>query len=146
MNSLAALAYASSVVLLFLKFVFAASLQGATRIRTRSFQYAEDAAEWHGEVRAVESDLVVRAQRLLRNDGESQPFYLAIGAIYVAVGAAPAAAPYYFGAYTLSRLAHAWFFLRPRQPHRSRAFALGLIVLCALAVHTLVQCVAPFLR
>ncbi len=129
-------AYVLSVAVLFLKLVVTISVQGITRMRSRTFQYPEDAAYWGGEERREEQAIVVRAQRLLRNDAEGQPFFFAVGAVYVAIGASPKLAPIYFGLYAASRLAHAWFLLRPRQPHRNRAFGVGLTVLLVMTVHT----------
>jgi uncharacterized membrane protein YecN with MAPEG domain len=128
-------AYVAAVFVLFAKFVVVVSLQGATRIRTKLFQYPEDAAEWKGSFAAEESDLIVRAQRVLRNDSEGQPYFFVFGAAYVALGATPWAAWLYFPAYALTRLLHAWCLLRARQPLRNRAFGAGLVTLAALAVH-----------
>lgn len=146
MHSESLAAYAVSATVLFLKFVVTASLQGVTRIRTRTFQYPEDAAFWRGEERKEEHEMVVRAQRLLRNDAEGQPYFFAVGAAFVALGASPIASSIYFGVYTLSRVVHAWFLLRPRQPHRNRAFGVGLTALFVMAVHTLVSALAVLAR
>jgi hypothetical protein len=134
MNSTAIAVYVASVLVLLAKFMTAITVQAAQRMRARNFRYAEDAAFWQGQV-AADSDLCVRAQRLLQNDGESQPYYLVFGAAYVALGAWPAAAPYYFAAYAVSRVAHAYFLFTARQPHRNRAFACSVALLVALALH-----------
>jgi len=136
-------AYVGAVFVLFIKLVIVVATQGVTRMRTRTFAYPEDAAHWSGEAVERESDLVVRAQRVLRNDGESQPFFLVFGGLYLVLGATPWAAWIYFPAYALARVAHTWFFLRPRQPHRNRAFAVGLIVTAALALHCAVSALRP---
>ena len=131
-------AYVAAAFVLLAKLVVTVSLQGATRIRTKRFQYAEDATHWKGDHVAEESDLVVRAQRILRNDGEGQPYFFVFGAAYVALGATPWAAWLYFPVYVLTRILHAWYMLRARQPHRNRAFGAGLVTLVALAVHCLI--------
>ena len=138
MHGPAAIAYAASVLVLFLKAVVTISVQGLTRVRTRTFRHAEDAAHWGGTAPEREGDLVTRAQHVLRNDGETQPFFLVFGAIYLAVGATPWAACVYFPAYALARVVHTAFLLRPRQPHRNRAFGLGLLLTLAVGVHGLV--------
>ena len=138
MHALTMVAYVAAAFVLLAKFVVMVSLQGATRIRTKRFQYAEDASHWQGDHVAEESDLVVRAQRVLRNDGEGQPYFLVFGAVYVALGATPWAAWLYFPAYALTRVLHAWYMLRARQPQRNRAFGAGLVTLVALAVHCLI--------
>ena len=119
--------YLGSVVLLFAKYVVAITVQGRERMRLRHFRYVEDAAFWNGTV-AEDSELCKRAQNLLRNDCENQPFFLVFGAAYVTLGLSPAGALAYFSGYTLCRLSHGYFMLRARQPHRNRAFAVGLLI------------------
>jgi uncharacterized membrane protein YecN with MAPEG domain len=131
-------AYVAAAFVLLAKLVVMVSLQGATRIRTKRFQYAEDATHWSGDHVAEESDLIIRAQRVLRNDGEGQPYFFVFGAAYVALGATPWAAWLYFLGYAFTRVLHAWYMLQARQPHRNRAFGAGLVTLVALAVHCLI--------
>lgn len=134
MNSTAIAVYVASVLVLLAKFMVAITVQAVQRKRAGVYRYAEDAAFWQGRV-AADTDLCVRAQRLLRNDSESQPYYLVLGAAYLGLGAWPAAAPYYFAAYALSRVVHAYCLFAARQPQRNRAFAFGAVVLALLAVH-----------
>jgi uncharacterized MAPEG superfamily protein len=126
--------YVASVIVLFLKYVAATLLQARERFAHRRFRYPEDAAHWRGEV-ADDTELCQRMQSLLRNDAESQPFYLVLGAAYVSTGLWPLGGSIYFMVYPLARLLHAFFLLRGLQPHRNRAFALGLIVIVLLAAH-----------
>jgi MAPEG family len=126
--------YELSVVVLFFKFFVTISLQARERMRARGFRYPEDATTWHGVV-GPDTDLCQRADRLLRNDAESQPFYLVSGAILVALAPSSRVAPFYFVSYVLCRCAHAYWLLSPRQPHRNRAFALGLLVVFVMIGH-----------
>jgi glutathione S-transferase len=126
--------YALSAFVLFSKFVVTISVQARERLRTRAFRYPEDAARWQGVV-APDSDLCQRAAQVLRNDTESQPYYLVLGALLVAFQPDSRAAIFYFATYTLARLAHTYWLLFPRQPHRNRAFSVGLVALVALAGH-----------
>lgn len=126
--------YALSVLVLFFKFVVTISVQARERLRTRAFRYPEDAAHWHGVV-APDSELCQRAAQVLRNDGESQVYYLVFGAVLVAFDPDSLAAMFYCATYTLARLAHTFWFLFPRQPHRNRAFSVGVIALVGLAAH-----------
>jgi hypothetical protein len=134
MNSLGLTVYSLSLVVLFAKFFLTISVQAQQRIRHRRFRYAEDAAFFRGNV-GDDSELCVRAQQVLRNDTESQIYYLALGGIYLLVDAWPVAGPYYFALYACSRIAHTYFLLTGRQPHRNRVFAVGIAVLFALAGH-----------
>lgn len=134
MNGLVLTFYAVSIVVLFLKFFAAITVQAVERLGAKSFRYPEDATTWGGRV-GEESERCTRAQRLLRNDSESQLWYVALAGAYVLLGAWPAGAPFYFMGYSLSRVVHAYFMISPRQPHRNRAFVLGITVLFALAGH-----------
>lgn len=142
MSAVAVASFAFSVVALFFKFVATALVQGRHRVGAKQFQYAEDARHWGGQLVADEHETVVRAQRVLRNDAEGQPLFLALGAAYVALGAWPIGAPLYFGGYVLSRVVHTVFLLHPRQPHRNRAYAFGLFCLMAIAGHVVFEAAA----
>ncbi|MFO0551720.1 MAG: MAPEG family protein [Polyangiaceae bacterium] len=144
MSPIAIAAFGIALTVLFLKFVFTTSLQGITRVREKTFQYPEDAQSFGGVVVDVEHERVTRAQRLLRNDSEGQPLFIGLAAAYVVLGAAPKLAPVYFGVYALSRVAHAYFLLVPRQPHRTRAFGVGLAALLAIAGHVVVRAAELF--
>ena len=80
--------------------------------------------------------MVWRAQHLLRNDSETQPLFMAFGAAYVVLGIWPPGALIYMGGFAMCRVVHAYFLLRPRQPHRTLAFSAATVLLLALAVHT----------
>jgi len=134
MHAVALSFYAGSCVLLCAKFFTMITLQARERMRTRSFRYAEDAKTWRGEV-AGDTDLCTRAQQVLRNDSEGQTYFFVLGGLYVALGAWPLGAPYYFAGYALSRVAHTYFLIHGRQPHRTHAFGTGLLILLALAIH-----------
>jgi hypothetical protein len=134
MNPTTVEVYALSLVILFAKFVGLITVQAKERLGQRRFRYAEDAAFWGGVV-GEDSERCTRAQQVLRNDAESQLLYIALAFAYTALGLWPTGAPYYFMGYALSRVMHAHFLLTGRQPHRNRAFALGIGILCVLATH-----------
>lgn len=136
MNDTATLVYVASLAVLFGKFAVAISLQASQRLSSGGFRYPEDAAHWNGEV-SPDSELCDRAQRLLRNDTESQPYYIVFGAAYLMLGAWPPGAPFYFAGYTLARCAHALFLIRGLQPHRFRAFSASLAIVLLLIAHVL---------
>jgi len=142
MSAIAVSSYAFAVVLLFAKGVVTALVQGRHRLTHGKFRYPEDARHWGGETVREEAEIVVRAQRGLLNDAETQPLFLALAALYVALGAWPPGAAIYFGVYTLSRIAHTVFLLRPRQPHRNRAYSVGMLMLLAIAMHVCVAAAA----
>ncbi|MCY1062577.1 MAPEG family protein [Nannocystis sp. SCPEA4] len=136
MHSAALHAYAVAVAALFFKHFMTTAIQGRERLRTRSFAYPEDAAQWRGEHHdGPPSPLWDRAARLLRNDGENHALFFALGGAYVALGCPDRLGVAYFAVYAVARWAHAVFLLWPRQPHRNRAYVVSLAVLLALAVH-----------
>lgn len=138
MDPIALRAYLLALLLLTLKYAAVTTVQGKLRFATRTFRWPEDARAWHGRSEGGrEHELVERAQALLRNDAESQPLFLAASAAWIALGAEGTAAALALPAYALARGAHAWFFLRPRQPARNRAFVLGQLVLLGVLVDAL---------
>lgn len=137
--------YLVSVLLLFGKYLAVIALQARERLRLLHFRYPEDAAHWKGRL-AEDSDLCQRCQRLLLNDSETQPFYFVLGAAYVVLGVWPGGAILYLWGYALSRLCHAYFMLRARQPHRNRAFAVGVLMLTIMAIHLLYAALTRLVR
>lgn len=134
MNPTALAVYCAAVLLLWIKFMIAITIQARERLAGGSFRYLEDASHWHGTVKA-DSDLCTRAQALLRNDSEGQIHFFVLGLLYLLVGAWPTGAFVYFPVYALSRIFHSHFLLTARQPHRTRAFGVGIVVLLLLAIH-----------
>jgi len=87
-ENIALAVYVAAVLVLFVKAIVAMTIQGRERLRGGTFRYPEDATHWKGEV-APDSDRCERAQRLLRNDGESQPYFLVLGALVTGPTAVP---------------------------------------------------------
>lgn len=130
MQSNSILAWAVSASALLLKYAVITSVQGARRFANRRFRWAEDAAHWNGTTASgAEDETVERCQAVLRNDAETQPFFLAFSAAWVALGAEARFAWPALGSYALLRCGHALLLVVPRQPWRNRAFVLGQIVL-----------------
>jgi hypothetical protein len=71
----------------------------------------------------------------LRNDSEGQGYFLVLGLLYLLLDGWPLGALLYFPAYALSRLLHAYYLFVPRQPQRTRAFGVGVLVVTVLAIH-----------
>ncbi len=144
MSHLSLAAYVASVVVLFAKYLAISGLQGKARLGSKTFRWPEDAAAWGGAVAGgPEDETTERAQAVLRNDAETQPIYMALAGAWVALGAPPSLVVPAAATYALSRVAHAVFFVRPRQPLRNRAFVLGLAVLLGIAADALRRALAP---
>jgi uncharacterized MAPEG superfamily protein len=130
----ALLAYAVTLLALYLRFVAITLVQGHARLKGHMFRYAEDAAHWGGEAPAREPETVERAQAALRNDGESQPFFMVGGLVWVLVGVETLTAVILFASYVVARSLHARWLIRPRQPARNRAFAASQLILLGILV------------
>jgi len=115
-----------------LKFLVLTILQGLRRSRTHTFRWPEDARHWGGTVVADEDPLCVRTQAALRNDGESQPLFVAATALWIAAGAPATLAYPVVTAYLALRMVHSSLLLLPRQPLRNRIFGLSVLLLLAV--------------
>lgn len=140
MNPTSLVVYAGAALALWLKFLFAITLQARERFKTKHFRYAEDATCWRGQV-ADDSESCTRAQRLLANDSEGQGYFLILALLYALMNVWPLGALIYFPAYVALRWLHAYYLLRPRQPHRTRVFGAGLAVQLVIAGHVIVASV-----
>ena len=121
--------------------MFANSIvQGIYRVRNRSFTRPDDAAYFGKGVpaQAEELPIVQRASVCWRNDLENIPMFLIIGLGFVLADGPARAGLLYFGLFTLARIAHTIFYLRPTQPWRNFAYQLGVLMTVAMAIHTLI--------
>jgi uncharacterized MAPEG superfamily protein len=115
------------------KFVALTLIQALRRTKTRTFRWPEDAAHWRGVVVSSDEDpQCLRAQAALRNDGESQPYFLLAAAAWIWLGADETVALILCSTYVALRALHSAFLLWPRQPLRNRIF--GLSVVCLFVV------------
>jgi uncharacterized MAPEG superfamily protein len=122
-----------ALILLLIKFVALTLVQAKVRFATRTFRWPEDALAWHGSAASGrEPELSERAQAALRNDGESQPLFMAIATTWLLLGGAGVLA-WALPAYALLRALHALLLLRAVQPARNRVFGSALLLLLALA-------------
>ncbi|MCB9600902.1 MAG: MAPEG family protein [Sandaracinus sp.] len=144
MDPHALLAYALTLLALYLRFVGLTLVQGRARLTGHVFRHPEDAAHWGGEARARELEVVERAQAALRNDGESQPFFLLAALVWVLVGVEGAIAAGAFGLYVVARTLHAWWMLRPRQPARNRAFGISQVVILGVVIDVVRRAILGF--
>jgi glutathione S-transferase len=130
-----------SLVVLFFKMYANSLVQGVTRSRADAFAWPEDARVFGRGAGPAERDpeMVERASRCWRNDLENIPMYLFLGLGFVLAGGPPWWAALYFTAFTVARVAHTFFYLRGMQPHRTIAYAIGLLVCVALSVHLVIR-------
>lgn len=131
-------------VALYAKTVILVSVQGRLRVRHGVYTRPEDARVYGRGAPEAERDvpMVERAQSVLRNDGENVPYFLALSLGYVSLGCWPAGLPLYILGFVVARYAHTAFYLWPRQPWRTNAYSLGVVIMLAMSVHLVVRLIA----
>jgi glutathione S-transferase len=128
-----------STAVLFFKMFAIGLTQGLVRNKNKVYTNPEDAALIGKTAQAeAEHPDYIRASNAYRNDLENIPIFLGLAWAALFLHAADGLAPVYFGVFTAARLGHTFFYLKGLQPWRSLAFAGGLLVNLALAVHILI--------
>jgi uncharacterized MAPEG superfamily protein len=121
--------FAVCVVALFAKMLAVSLYQGWHRIGKLSFKNEEDARFAHRQPLEQELPQVRRAQQVWLNDLENIPIFIALGLIWLWLGAPAQVAPALFVAFTAARILHTVFYLARLQPWRTLAYTAGLVVL-----------------
>ncbi|CAM3840652.1 Microsomal glutathione S-transferase 1 [Pseudomonas reidholzensis] len=132
MNSVL-VAYASCVLVLFVKMLALSCYQGFYRLRQLAFVNPEDAAVFGRQAGVQELPQVQRAAQAWANDLENIPLFFALGGLCVAVQTPGAATVWLCGGFTLARVLHSVAYLRAWQPWRTLAYAAGLACLLGMA-------------
>ena len=123
-------------VILVLKMVAVGAYTSMLRIRTGVYATSEDFA-FTGSPAAPRREDIERARRAHRNDLENILPFFGVGLLYAFTNpSATAAAIYYFG-FAAARIAHSITYLAQWQPHRTIAFSIGLALMLAMTVSTL---------
>jgi uncharacterized membrane protein YecN with MAPEG domain len=138
--------YGLTVVVLFIKMFAAVLVQGYGRFQHRGFTNPEDAVlfdKLFGQKpdAAKQSDLVDRAQSVLRNDGENIPIFLLMAIAYLQLGCWPTGVAIYLPLFAIGRIAHMISYLKALQPWRNLSYQLGIWVTFAMAGHIIWQTV-----
>jgi uncharacterized MAPEG superfamily protein len=123
--------YGLTVVVLFLKYFAAVLAQGYGRFQHRGFGNPEDAVMFDQLFgtkpnAAKQSELVDRAQSVIRNDGESVPLFLFIAMAYIQLGCWPGGVAICLPLYAIARIIHMISYLTARQPWRNLSYQLGI--------------------
>lgn len=132
MNS-ALLAYATCVLVLFVKMLAISCFQGFYRLRYRAFTNAEDAGFFNRAPSLQELPQVRRAARAWANDLENIPLFFALGGLCLALQTPSAVTVGVFYGFTVARVLHTLMYLGGHQPWRTIAYGMGLACLLALA-------------
>ncbi|MGE0385503.1 MAG: MAPEG family protein [Gammaproteobacteria bacterium] len=132
------------VCLLSLKMLFLGVQTARARGTAKRFVNSEDTAWLGGETVAADIDTAARWRRAHLNDVENFVVFVALGASFIALGGHAAAGAVYFGLFTLARFGHGFAYLAGRARMRRDAYATGMMVLAAMAVHTAVLAIDGF--
>jgi uncharacterized membrane protein YecN with MAPEG domain len=134
--------YALTAIVLELKMMAIAVVQGQGRMSAGQFVLPEDAKMFHGGEPAVaEAPIVDRASRAWRNDLENIPIFLILAGIYVMAGLSAAAFAFYCIVFVVARILHTYLFIKALQPWRTIAFTVGALAMLAMMIHILVEVV-----
>lgn len=128
--------YAFCAVVLFYKMFAIGIVQGKIRTKNKHFTIPED-AKLLGKVEAKSQEHpdIVRANNAYRNDLENIPMFLILSMIYILFKCNSNFAIYAFPLYTLSRIAHTYFYIHAMQPFRSIAFAVGQTITFSITLY-----------
>ncbi|MDP2306048.1 MAG: MAPEG family protein [Pseudomonadota bacterium] len=123
-------AYAITTILLCFNVLALWGYSGGVRAGTKTCVNPEDAltVSKGAAVREADPAAVARVIRAYNNAAANNLPFLAIGLVYVLLGASPTMAAVLFGSFTAFRLIHSVVYLREMQPWRTAAFALGGLV------------------
>lgn len=136
--------YGLTVVALFVKMFAVVLVQGYGRFKDRSFSNPEDAAMFNklfGKKpdASERSELVDRAQSVLRNDGENIPIFLFVAMTYLQLGCWAEGFVIYLPLFAIGRIIHMISYLKAIQPWRNLSYQLGVWVTFAMAGHIVWQ-------
>jgi len=136
--------YGLTVVVLFVKMFAMVLVQGYGRYQNRGFANPEDAVMFdklfgQKPEASQQSELVDRAQSVLRNDGENIPMFLFMAIAYIQLGCWTMGLTIYLPLFVIGRIMHAISYLKELQPWRNLSYQLGVWVTFAMAGHIVWQ-------
>jgi uncharacterized MAPEG superfamily protein len=136
--------YGLTVAVLFVKMFAMVLVQGYGRYQHRGFANPEDAVlfdKLFGQKpdASKSSELVDRAQSVLRNDGENIPIFLFITIAYIQLGCWATGLSIYLPLFVLGRIVHSISYLKALQPWRNLSYQLGVWVTFAMVGHIVWQ-------
>jgi prostaglandin-E synthase 1 len=111
---------------------------GAVRARSGVAINPEDGVRYRAPVREADPPAVARILRVHRNAEAAIYPFLALGLVYVLLGARATIAVPIFAIFTAARIVHSIVYLRALQPWRTISFAVSLLTLVALMVAILI--------
>jgi prostaglandin-E synthase 1 len=131
------LAYGITCVVLSLTLLLLWIASGVIRSREKLAINPEDGARFGAAVSGIDPPAVARALRAHRNAEATVYPFLFLGFVDALAGGRLWVALPIFAIFTLSRIAHAIFYLRARQPWRTISFVVSLLAIFALVLAVL---------
>ncbi|HUI26413.1 MAG TPA: MAPEG family protein [Candidatus Kryptonia bacterium] len=125
-------------LILVLKMVAVGSYTSVFRIRRGHYATPEDFALQGLTPPAAPDEDIERARRAHRNDLENILPFFGAAVFYALTQPSLAMARIYFWGFGIARILHTVFYLRRMQPHRTIAFTVGLLLMLAMVLRTLV--------
>ncbi len=135
--------FATLAAALWVKGLIVSYVQVRARVRGRAFERPEDAAMMR-RMPAPEPALALRAGDAWRNETENGPFFLALAAAAVLVGAPHLVLGATSIAFVFARAIHAWAQIAALQPLRTLAWIAGVLASLTLAGATLAAARSSF--
>ena len=128
--------FAVCAAILVLKMMLVGHYTAMVRIRRKTYLNPEDAKQFSriDETVTNEHPDVERGLRAHRNDLESTLPFLAVGLIYVLMGASSGLATALFVAFTVFRCLFSVFYLKGLQPWRSLSFTVSELCLAVMLI------------
>ena len=130
--------YALVALLLILKMFAVAFYVAALRVRRKVFSAPEDYETFDAAPRATADEEIERARRAHLNDLENILPFLAAGLLYALTAPSMGVARVYFWGFLLARVFHTVAYIGGLQPHRTIAYAVGIVLTIAMTIQTLV--------
>ena len=130
--------YAIVTLLLVLKIIALGLYTGTLRTRRQSFATPEDYRLFGAVPRPSSDEDVERARRAHRNDLENVLPFIAAALPFALTAPNPWTARLYFWGFLIARVVHTVAYIGKLQPHRTIAFAVGVVLTVAMILHTLI--------
>lgn len=131
--------FAIVYLLLVVKMVAVGFATSLLRIRRKVYATPEDYALNRANPPPVPDEDIERIRRVHRNDLENILPFFAIGLFYALGDPSMLAARIYFVGFLVARVLHSVFYIAGRQPHRTIAFGVGLVLMLTMLATTLVR-------
>lgn len=131
--------YAAVSLLLVLKMLALAFYTGWLRLRRKVFAAPEDYGVVGAKPCLATDSQIERVRRAHLNDLENLVPFFVVGYLYALTDPSPLAAKTYYLGYLVARVLHSAFYLGAKQPHRTIAYTVAMVLLLVMLGETLAR-------